>query len=305
MSVAKRAFGGTGVMVSEIGFGAGGFWGLRGFPERRAAELLDLALERGVDLVDTGPNYSGGNAEPRLGRLLAGRRDRVFLGTKVGTWVRGGRVVKDWSPEAIRASVAKSLRNLGTDHLDLVQLHSPSAGVLEDDRTLGALEALKREGLVRFLGLSTDPALAERSLGLGLFDCAMITYNVLHQRAAERVIAAAAAAGRAVLARSPMAHAVYERALFRPTSPARVWYLLRALKNFRGDLAKGRSLREARRHEGWEGPRTALRFVLEEPRLTSAIVGTTDPRHLLDNLAVSGAPPLPRDLQERLRRVDP
>lgn len=304
MSVAKRAFGGTGVAVSEIGFGAGGFWGLREFPERQAAVLLDLALERGVDLVDTGPNYSGGNAEPRLGRLLAGRRDRVFLATKVGTWMRGGRIVKDWSPEAIRGSVGRSLRNLGTDHLDLVQLHSPSADVLEDDRALGAIEALKRDGLVRFAGLSTDPDLALRSLALGVFDCVMVTYNVLHQRKAEQVLAAAAAAGRAVLARSPMAHAVYERALFRPTSPARLWYLLRALKNFRGDLVRGRALRGIRDHVGWEGPRTALRFVLENPLLTSAIVGTTDPRHLVDNLAASGAPPLPADLRERLRRVD-
>lgn len=305
MTVAKRSFGNTGVMVSEIGLGCGGYWGFRSFPEERAAEIVDLALEHGVNLMDTGPNYSGGNAEPRLGRILAGRRERVFLATKVGSRLERGRVVKDWSPGGIRASVEASLVNLRTDHLDLVQLHSPSPGVLDDDRTLGALAALKREGLATFVGLSTDPTLAARAIELGVFDCIMITYNILHQRVAERIAEIAAGAGRAVLARSPMAHVVFEPSLFRPTSWARIWYLLRALKNFRRDLAKGRSLRFLHDWEGWHGPRAALRFVLENPCVTSAIVGTTDPRHLVDNLSVSNGPPLPGDLLERLRGVDP
>ena len=304
MTVAMRGFGNTGVMVSEIGLGCGGYWGFRAFPEQKAAEIVDLALEHGVNLIDTGPNYSGGNAEPRLGRILAGRRERVFLATKVGSRLERGRVVKDWSPGGIRASVESSLANLRTDHLDLVQLHSPSPDVLDDEATLGALAALKREGLAAFVGLSTDPTLAARAIELGVFDCVMITYNVLHQRVAERVAKAAAGAGRAVLARSPMAHVVFERSLFQPTSRARIWYLLRALKNFRRDLAKSRSLRFLHGWEGWKGPHAALRFVLENPCVTSAIVGTTDPRHLVDNLSVSGGPPLPRDLLERIRRVE-
>ncbi len=305
MSVAKRSFGSTGVMVSEIGFGCGGYWGFPHFPEKRAAEILDLALEHGVDLVDTGPNYSGGNAEPRLGRILAGRREQVFLATKVGTRAERGRVVKDWSAGGIRASVEASLGRLRTDRLDLVQLHSPSPDVLENEGTLGALAALKRDGLVRFVGLSTDAKLATRAIELGVFDCVMLTYNILHQRSSERVAGIAAGAGRAVLARSPMAHAVYEAALFRPTSWARVWYLLRALRNFRGDVAKGRSLRFLQGWEGWSGPRAALRYVLENPLVTSAVIGTTDPRHLLDNLSVSGGPALPRELFERIRGIDP
>jgi 1-deoxyxylulose-5-phosphate synthase len=305
MTVAKRSFGNTGVMVSEIWLGCGGYWGFRSFPEERAAEIVDLAIAHGVNLMDTGPNYSGGNAEPRLGRILAGRREQVFLATKVGSRLERGRVVKDWSPGGIRASVEASLGRLRTDHLDLVQLHSPSPDVLDDEGTLGALAALKREGLATFVGLSTDPKLAVRAIELGVFDCVMVTYNILHQRAGERVAEIAAGAGRAVLARSPMAHAVYESSLFRPTSRARIWYLLRALKNFRRDVARARSLRFLRDWEGWRGPHVALRFVLENPRLTSAIIGTTNPRHLADNLSASNGPPLPRDLFERLRRVDP
>lgn len=305
MTVAKRSFGNTGVMVSEIGLGCGGYWGLRSFPEQRAAEIVDLALEHGVNLLDTGPNYSGGNAEPRLGRILGGRRDGVFLATKVGSRLERGRVVKDWSAGGIRASVEASLGNLRTDHLDLVQLHSPSPDVLENEGTLGALAALKQEGLVSFVGLSTDSALAARAIELGVFDCVMLTYNILHQRDSERVARLAEAAGKAVLARSPMAHVVYESSLFRPTSRARIWYLLRALKNFRRDVAKGRSLRFLHDWKGWHGPHAALRFVLENPCVTSAIVGTTDPRHLVDNLSVSDGPPLPADLLERLRGVDP
>jgi aryl-alcohol dehydrogenase-like predicted oxidoreductase len=305
LTVAKRSFGNTGVMVSEIGLGCGGYWGLRSFPEKRAAEIVDLALEHGVNLVDTGPNYSGGNAEPRLGRILGGRRDCVFLATKVGSRLERGRVVKDWSAGGIRASVEASLGNLRTDHLDLVQLHSPSPDVLENEGTLGALAALKREGLATFVGLSTDSTLAARAIELGVFDCVMLTYNVLHQRGSERVARIAAAAGKAVLARSPMAHVVYEPSFYLPTSRARLWYLLRALKNFRRDIAKAPSLRFLHDWEGWRGPQAALRFVLENPCVTSAIVGTTDPRHMVDNLSLSNGPPLPGDLLERLRGVDP
>lgn len=304
MAVAKRRFGDTDVQVSEIGLGCGGYWGLRSFPEKRAAEIVEIALEHGVNLMDTGLNYSGGNAEPRLGRILGARRDRVFLATKVGSWLERGRSVKNWTPAGIRASVAASLANLRTDHLDLVQLHSPSPEVLDDDRVLGVLAALRRDGLARFVGLSTDSGLAERAIGLGVFDCVMVSYNVLHQRGAGRIAGLAAAAGRAVLARSPMAHAVYERSLLRPTSRAGLWYLLRALKSFRADLARARSLRFLREIEGWRAPQVALRFVLDDPRVTAAIVGTTDPRHLVENLAVSGGPALPADVVERLRTLE-
>ena len=78
-----------------------------------------------------------------------------------------------------------------------------------------------------------------------------------------------------------------------------------ALKNFRADVRRARALRFLREVEGWKAPHVALRFVLENAHLTSAIVGTTNPDHLLQNLAVSGGPPLPADLIERIRGIDP
>jgi aryl-alcohol dehydrogenase-like predicted oxidoreductase len=305
VSVAARRFGKGGPPVSEIGLGCGGYWGLRSFPEARAAAIVDLALDRGVNLLDTGPNYSRGNAERRLGAILSGRRERVFLATKVGTRLDRGRTVKDWTPDGIRSSVERSLRALRTDRLDLVQLHSPGINEIRHDAVLRALSALKEEGLASFVGLAADGGVAGEAVRSGVFDAVMITHNVLHRRESGRVIDAAAAAGMAVLVKSPLAHALYGRSLLRPTSRARLWYLLRALRSFRADIGHSRALGGIEWSEGWTPERAALRFVLDNGAVTSAVVGTTDPAHLESDLSVSGGPRLPHALSVRLAAVDP
>ena len=303
MAVRKRTFGRTDSRVSEIALGCGGYWGLPSFPEDRAADILTLAIDHGVDLFDTGPNYSRGNAEARLGRILRGRWHGLHASTKVGTRLQGRRAVKDWSAGGIRASAEASLERLGIDRLFLVQFHSPSVDVLEDDGAIRALASLKDEGLTSYVGLSADAAAARRGIELGVFDGLMLTYNVLHQTPNQEIIAEAGRAGMAVLVKSPLAHAVVSPSFRRPFTAARLWGLLRVLRNYRGDLKESRKLGFMSTVGGWEAPQVALRFVLENPSVTSAILGTTSPSHLLTDLAVSGGAPLPKEVLERLRSV--
>ena len=293
-----RPLGRTGFSVSEIGFGCASWWGQRAFDERAAVRLVHAALDHGVTLFDTGAAYSGGQAEPRLGRALKGRAlDQVVVATKAGTFHDGRRVRRDFRPAAIEASVVRSLRNLGLETLPLLQLHGPAAAELNDEM-LSMLEGLKRRGLVRALGANSfDPAVIDHVAGLPVFDVVMVDYNVLRpERAA--LIARAAARGKGVLAGMPLAMGHVSGLRLR--APRDVWYALRALKNHRTDLARGRRFAFLRRLREMTASQAALAYVLADPNVASAVVGATRMAHLLENLAASGMA-LDADTCDRIR----
>ena len=283
-----RPLGSTGLAVSEIGLGCASWWGQKAFDERQAIALVHAALDHGVTFFDTGAAYSGGEAEPRLGRALKGRAlDGVVVATKAGTRHDGRRVVRDFSTAAIERSVERSLRNLGLDGLPLLQLHGPSVAEL-DPAMLSMLEGLKRRGLVRALGVNSfDPALIEHVTGLPVFDVVMVDYNVLRPERAP-LIAKAAAAGKGVLAGMALAMGHANRQVLRLRAPRDLWYALRALKNHRADILRGGRLGFLGEIPGMTASQAALAYVLADENVSCAVVGTTRMSHLLENLAVSG-----------------
>lgn len=283
-----RPLGMTGLTVSEIGLGCASWWGQKAFDERQALALVHAALDHGVTFFDTGAAYSGGEAEPRLGRALKGRNlDRVVVATKAGTFHDGRRVARDFSPVAITASVEGSLRNLGLDALPLLQLHGPAVAEL-DDEMLAMLEGLKRRGLVRALGVNSfDPGLIDHVIGLPVFDVVMVDYNVLRpERTA--LIAKAAGQGKGVLAGMALAMGHANRQVLRLRAPRDIWYALRALKNHRADVAKGARFGFLGEIPGMTASQAALAYVLANPNVSCAVVGTTRMNHLMENLAASG-----------------
>ncbi|KRB44581.1 aldo/keto reductase [Phenylobacterium sp. Root700] len=283
-----RPLGMTGLTVSEIGLGCASWWGQKAFDERQALALVHAALDHGVTFFDTGAAYSGGEAEPRLGRALKGRNlDRVVVATKAGTFHDGRRVARDFSPVAITASVEGSLRNLGLDALPLLQLHGPAVAEL-DDEMLAMLEGLKRRGLVRALGVNSfDPGLIDHVIGLPVFDVVMVDYNVLRpERTA--LIAKAAGQGKGVLAGMALAMGHANRQVLRLRAPRDIWYALRALKNHRADVARGARFGFLGEIPGMTASQAALAYVLANPNVSCAVVGTTRMNHLMENLAASG-----------------
>jgi aryl-alcohol dehydrogenase-like predicted oxidoreductase len=283
-----RPLGSTGLTVSEIGFGCASWWGQKAFSEAEALRLVHAAVERGVTFFDTGAAYSGGQAEPRLGRALetvdAGR---LVIATKAGTRFENGRVVRDMTPDAIEASAVRSLNRLGLETLPLLQLHGPSAEELTDAFT-ERLQGLKTRGLIQALGLNSfDPTVVERALALPVFDVVMIDYNVLRPERAP-LIAAAAAAGKGVLAGMPLAMGHTGLQTLKLRAPRDIWYALRALKNHRADIAKGARFGFLNNLSGMTGAQAALAYVLADPGVSCAVVGTTRMAHLLDNIAASG-----------------
>jgi aryl-alcohol dehydrogenase-like predicted oxidoreductase len=297
-----RPFGAAGMTVSEIGFGCASYWGKPAFEEAAALRLVHAALEGGVTFFDTGASYALGEAEPRLGRALRGRdASGLVVATKAGTRAEGGRVVRDFHPHSLVASVERSLRNLGLDVLPVLNLHGPSVADL-DDAVIGALDQLKARGLVRAVGVNSfNPEVVEAALALPTIDVAMIDYNVL--RPERRALAArAAAGGKAVLAGMPLAMGHAGLKVLKLRGRQDLWYAARGLVRHRAEVRDGARFAFLDRTPGMTGAQAALAYVLEDPNIACAVVGTTRAAHLEENLHASGLI-LPAETKDRIRRA--
>jgi aryl-alcohol dehydrogenase-like predicted oxidoreductase len=203
-------FGATELEVSSLCLGAMNFgapgWGC---DEHAAAEIVHRYRDAGGNFFDTADIYGGGESERVLGQLLAGCRDEVVIATKVG-FAAPGRGPSGLSPEHIRASLEGSLQRLGTDHVDLYQLHAfdPSVGLEE---TLGALHALVDEGLIRHAGCSNffawqiahADAIARAKSYRGLVSAQMM-YNLVRRDIEREHVGYAQRVGCALIAYSPL-----------------------------------------------------------------------------------------------------
>lgn len=301
MTIEARSLGRTGTAVSILGYGA---MELRGQPrgpaidDQQAGRLLNAVLDGGINLIDTSIDY--GRSEELIGRYVGHRRDEYFLASKCGCLLGDPPpgatppFPHDFRPENIRAGIEQSLRRLGTDRLDLLQVHiSPSRKQLETDGTIETMQALRGEGKIRFLGMSgTLPHLPDH-IAMGVFDVFQIPYSAI-QREHESLITAATNAGAGTLIRGGAARG----------APAddKEW------RQGPIGLSEGEGLRrwEASGVDDLLGDMSrlefVLRFTLSHPDLSSTIVGTSSLDHLRSNLAIAEKGPLPADLYEQARR---
>jgi len=301
MTIAKRPLGKTGTDVTILGYGA---MELRGKPrgpaidDEDAGRLLNAVLDGGINLIDTSIDY--GRSEELIGQYVGHRRDEYFLASKCGCLLGDPPpdatppFPHDFRPENIRAGIEQSLRRLGTDHLDLLQVHtSPSREQLEADTTIETMQALRDEGKVRFLGMSgTLPNLPDH-ISMGVFEVFQIPYSAV-QREHEELISQAVATGAGTLIRGGAARG----------APAddKQW------KQGPIGLSEGEGQRrwEASGIDDLLGDMSrvefVLRFTLSHPDLSSTIVGTSSLDHLRSDLAIAEKGPLPADLYEQARR---
>lgn len=257
MSLPRRSLGATGLEVSVLGLGTvklGRNTGIK-YPahydlptDKQAANLLAMARQAGINLLDTAPAY--GNSEERLGQLLKGQRDDWLLCTKVGEEFDGENSHFDFSAVHTRQSIERSLRRLGTDHLDLVLVHSSGADVdiIENTGVLDALQQCRQAGLIRAFGMSTK-TLEGGLLAARETDCVMLTYNPAY-REEEAVIDECRRLNKGVLLKKVLAS-------------GHLW----ANPKVKDPLD------------------VSLRFIFAKAGISSAIIGTITPRHLADNIA--------------------
>ncbi|NTV76209.1 MAG: aldo/keto reductase [Holophaga sp.] len=284
--------GRTGLKVSRIAFGAGpiGYLGASG---EQAGQVLNLLLDRGVNLIDTAAAYLG--SEELIGRAVGHRRGDFVLLSKCGRKVEGIEG-EDWSAKVVTATVDRSLRRLGTDHLDIMLLHSCTREVLEKGEALGALLRAREAGKIRFAGYSGDNDAAAFAVGLPGVDVLMCSVNLCDQVNLEGAVPAAAKAGAGVIAKRPVANGA--------------WKPAEAQQGIYQDYVKPYSERFAAmgldpRELGFEGEdpwmEIALRFTLAQPGVDVVSIGTTRPANAEANLRLLEKGPLDPAAAERIR----
>jgi aryl-alcohol dehydrogenase-like predicted oxidoreductase len=295
-----RTLGATGIEVSTLCLGTMMFGAWGNTDETECHRILHTALDAGVNFIDTADVYAFGESEEILGRGLRGRRDEVVLATKAYNAMpgeKGDRNRRGNSRVWLMRAVEDSLRRLGTDYIDLYQLHRPDPSTDIDD-TLGALSDLVRQGKVRAIGTSTFPAeliveaqwTAQRR-GRERFRAEQPSYSILARHAEAAVLPTCERYGMGVLVWSPLNGGWLTGKYRAETAPSDS----RAAVN--GDhfdfkdadvrarkLALVAELEQIAADEGISLIHLALGFVLAHPAVTSAIMGPRTHEQLLGQL---------------------
>ena len=153
----NRKFGKTGWMISEISLGTwqvGGGWG-KPFDQRNANKIIHTAIDNGINFIDTADVYDGGQSEAAVGKALKERSEKVYVATKCGRRIQP-HVPEGYTTKALRGFVEASLKNLGLETIDLIQLHCPPTPVYQRDDIFGLFDELKGEGKIQALGVSVE-----------------------------------------------------------------------------------------------------------------------------------------------------
>ena len=316
-AVKTRSFGTTDLRCSEVGFGTWAlgstWWGTVTSGEGR--NLLERALELGITFFDTGNVYGSGANERIVRDALQGvPRESVQLSTKFGYVVDEGRKEhsqgerpQDWSPDHVRRSLEQSLERLGTDYVDLYQLHNPRMDAIADDELFGTLETLRAEGRLRHYGVALGPAIGWRDEGLRAIDERQITsvqtvYNVLEQDPGRDFLAAAERKGIGVMARVPTSSGLLEdKYTLETTFPKHDHRSHRPREWLVEGLQKVERLRFLSEERGLTMAQAALKFILAQPAIACVLPTVTSEAELEEWAATSDLPDL---TAEDLTRVD-
>jgi aryl-alcohol dehydrogenase-like predicted oxidoreductase len=307
-----RTFGRLGWRVSEVGYG---MWGLAGWTGREDEETrrsLQLAVDLGVNFFDTALAYGEGHSEKLLGELVRNNPGRgLIVASKIPpnnrVWPsrRGFRLDEVFPADYIRTSTEASLANLGLSSLDLMQFHVWEDEWAADDRWHKSVSALKREGLVKGIGVSVnrwEPENVLHTLRTGLIDSVQVIYNIFDQNPEDELFPACRELGVAVIARVPFDEGTLSGTLTKdskwPEGDWRNTYFVPA--NLVPSVERADRLKPLVPH-GWSMPEMALRFILSDPGVATIIPGMRKERHVRANAATSDAGPLPKDLLAKLK----
>ena len=295
-----RELGANGVRVSEVGIGAfplsgysadaeGRRRGWSGASDAQAVALIHRAQELGINLIDSAESYGSGHSEEVVGRALHGRRDKWLIATKVSTNLGLDAAMADLEQAARRricGAAEASLQRLGSDYIDVYQLHAlPIAGA--EAAVMGALMELKQRGLIRLIGISSNDVAAIRRLArLGDVDVLQVGYNLIERQGAA-TLDYARGAGMGTLIRVPLAKGMLTGKYFAN------WELpaddVRHERFSRADTARAfRRLPElAFLADGRTMPQAALRFTLDHPGTSCVIAGAKTVAQIEENAAAA------------------
>ncbi len=306
-----RQFGRTGWKVSAIGTGTwamGSLWGP--VDDRKSLAALNRALDLGVNFFDTSDAYG---SEPLLGQFRRDRRETFYIATKVGMGVNPDP--RGYNRKNIGTFVESSLRNLGLDTLDLLQLHCPPIQVYNAE-VFGILDDLVKQGKIRFYGVSVeriDEAL--KAIEFPNVQSVQLVFNMFRQRPIDDLFPETKRRKVAVIARVPLASGMLTGKMTRQTKFARDDHRsfnrdgsafdrgeTFAGVEFGAGLAAVDELRPAV-PQGWSMPQMALRWILMFDAVTCAIPGAKSPEQAAENVQAAAMPSLSEEAMAAVRSV--
>lgn len=308
-----RTLGRTGISVSEVGYGAWGIGGVQwtGGDDDEARRALNLAIDRGLNFIDTALAYGRGHSERLVGEVARARSERIFIATKIPPknleWPARSVPLEEVFPaDYIVECTETSLRNLGVEAIDLQQFHVWHDNWVESTDWIEAIAKLRQQGKIRHVGISINdyqPANVIKALRTGQIDAVQVIYNIFEQAPNEGLYPVCQELNIGVLARVPfdeggLTGAIKPDTVF-PEDDFRSWF-------FRGDrkqkvFDRVERLKALLGAEAASLPELALRFTLSHAAVSTVIPGMRSTKHVESNIACSDGRKLSADLLERLK----
>ncbi|WP_274652463.1 aldo/keto reductase [Paenibacillus humicola] len=286
-----RKLGKNGPEISVIGFGTwaiggGGWasaWGEQ--DDSLSIESVRVALDAGVTFFDTAAVYGLGHSEEVLGRALKGDRDKVVVATKCGlVWDEAGNVSRSGAYDSILREAEASLRRLGTDYIDLYQMHWPDAEVPAEE-TMRAMDKLVQDGKIRYVGVSNyNVELLTKSLSVRHVDSLQPPYSILRPAVEKEILPFCLDNGIGVVAYSPLTSGLLSgNYTYDTTFSEGDWRSRNAAhtgEGLRKNVDRAEKLKKIAARFDITLPQLAVAYDLAHPAITSAIVGVRKPSHI-------------------------
>ena len=311
-----RAFGRTGWQVSTVSFGAwaiGGSWGSVDDQESLAA--LHKAIDCGVNFIDTADVYGDGHSERLVAQVLKERKEEIHVATKAGRRL-DPHVAGGYNRENLTAFVERSLKNLDTEAIDLLQLHCPPTEVYYMPETFGVLDNLVQAGKLRHYGVSVEKVEeALKAIEYPNVKTVQIIFNIFRQRPAELFFKEALRKQIGVIVRVPLASGLLTGKMKPSTTFEaddhrafnRHGESFDRGETFAGvDYETGLQVVNQLRPlvpEGWSMPQFALRWILMHDAVSCTIPGAKNPKQAQDNTAAADLPAISTEVMEQIEQI--
>ena len=313
----KRILGKTGFEITEIGLGTwqvGGKWG-DPFSHENADKTLNAAIDSGINFIDTADVYGDRESEKAVGRLVKSRTERIYVATKCGRQL-SPHTDEAYQPQVLRKFVEDSLKNMGLETLDLIQLHCPPTETYDRPEIFGLFDTLKQEGKILNMGVSVEKVdEALKAIQYDNVTTVQIIFNMFRQRPAEDFFAEAAKRNVGILARVPLAsglltgkytaettfgkedHRTFNRngeAFDKGETFSGVDYTkgLEAVEKIKNTFPKDANLAAL-----------ALKWVLMFNEVSCVIPGASRPDQILSNIQAAELPALSSEEMEAIKQI--
>ncbi len=312
-----RTLGKTGFNISEISLGTwqvGGKWG-SGFDDKLAESILEKAIDKGVNFIDTADVYEDRASEAAVGRVVKRHSERIYVATKCGRFINP-HVSEGYTPKVLRDYVEKSLKNSGMETLDLIQLHCPPTDVYYRPEIFELFDRLKDEGKILNLGVSVEKVEeALKAIEYPNVTTVQIIFNMFRQRPSELFFKEAAKKNIGIIVRVPLASGLLTGRYSRSTE-----FSPEDHRNFNRDGAafdKGETFAGVPYETGLDAvdeikkvfpennnlAPVALRWILDHPEVTTIIPGASKLEHLESNLSAGEMAALIRDIHKKINGI--